>query len=110
MAPNTVIMKRTISIIAFFLFSSITHFTIYDLQFISPSPNLPQGGGDLRCSHPDGFSPSGEMSRGQRGAVSLVLIHSSTTSGATAVDDEGCIAVGHLEGTGVGAVAFSQGD
>lgn len=41
---------------------------------------------------------------------SLVLIYSSTTSGAAAVDDEGCIAVGHLEGTGVGAVAFSQGD
>jgi len=42
-------------------------------------------------------------------AVSLVLV-SSTTSGAAAVDDEGCIAVGHLEGTSVGAVAFSQGD
>ena len=40
----------------------------------------------------------------------LVLIYASTTSGAAAVDDEGCVAVGHLEGTGVGAVAFSQGD
>ena len=39
----------------------------------------------------------------------LILIHPSS-SGATAVDDEGCVAIRHLEGTGVGAVAFSQGD
>ena len=35
-APRTVIMKRMTSAMTFFLFSSITHFTIYDLQFIRP--------------------------------------------------------------------------
>ena len=42
---------------------------------VCPSPSLPRGGGDFRCSHPDGLSPLGEMSRGQRGAAFLVLIH-----------------------------------
>ena len=39
----------------------------------------------------------------------LILIYSSTTA-TTAVDDEGSIAVRHLEGTGIGALTFSQGD
>ena len=111
-APSTVMMKRITSAITFFFPSSIHYkgYWLYVMGYrVSPSPCLPRGGGDLRCSHPDGLSPSGEMSKGQRGAVPLVLIH-STTSGAAAVDDEGCIAVGHLEGAGVGAVAFSQGD
>ena len=39
----------------------------------------------------------------------LILIYPSTTA-TTAVDDEGCIAVRHLEGTGIGALTFRQGD
>ena len=38
----------------------------------------------------------------------LILIYPSTAT--TAVDDEGCIAVWHLERTGVDAVTFCQGD
>ena len=44
----------------------------------SPSPNLPRGGGDSGRNHPNGLSPSGEMSVGQRGAgrsSSLRFLH-----------------------------------
>ena len=47
---------------------------------------------------------------GVQGVGLLLVLVNSTSSCATTVDDERCIAVGHLEGTGVGAVAFSQGD
>ena len=44
----------------------------------SPSPNLPRGGDDSGRNHPNGLSPSGEMSVGQRGAgrsSSLRFLH-----------------------------------
>ena len=74
------------------------------LSVLRTSP--PRGRG-----HPDGNDESHlPLGGGWERGCSLVLVNSTTASCASAINHEGCIAVRHLEGTRVGAVAFGQGD
>ena len=85
-----------------------THLTSHLFFFLSSPP--PEGGHRgivAMLATTEGLSSQRRHEVHGRGP--LILIYPSTTA-TTAVDDEGSIAVRHLEGTGIGALTFSQGD